>query len=130
MADSEPDDADERRHRKGLKFRRRDDYAVELFREAQANLEDLQRVNRILLELGRFYNPYINAPIVDLATRRRIIELLERSGVAIHASACRNVVSDSGPDRGPMLVCVPRLRVCVRASRCARGRPPRQAAGS
>src|SRR5438034_113228 len=75
MADSEPDDADERRHRKGLKFRRRDDYAVELFREAQANLEDLQRVNRILLELGRFYNPYINAPIVDLATRRRIIEL-------------------------------------------------------
>ena len=81
MADSEPGDADERRHRKGLKFRRRDDYAVELFREAQANLEDLQRVNRILLELGRFYNPYINAPIVDLATRRRIIELLERSEV-------------------------------------------------
>ena len=81
MADSEPDDADDRRHRKGLKFRSRDDYAVELFREARANLEDLRRVDRILLELGRFYNPYINAPIVDLATRRRIIELLERSEV-------------------------------------------------
>src|SRR5438093_7892810 len=49
------------RQRRGLKFRRRDDYAVELFREAQANLGDLRRVDRILLELGRFYNPYINA---------------------------------------------------------------------
>src|SRR5438093_6278209 len=70
------------RQRRGLKFRRRDDYAVELFREAQANLGDLRRVDRILLELGRFYNPYINAPIVDLATRRRVLELLERSEVA------------------------------------------------
>ena len=82
MADSEREDTDEGRHRRGLKFRRRDDYAVELFREAQANLGDLHRVDRILLELGRFYNPYINAPIVDLATRRRIIEFLERSEVA------------------------------------------------
>ncbi len=31
----------------------------------------------ILLELGRFYNPVIDGPIVDLATRRRIVELLE-----------------------------------------------------
>lgn len=31
----------------------------------------------ILLELGRFYNPTVNGPIVDLATRRRVIELLE-----------------------------------------------------
>ena len=81
MAEPDGEGPDDGRHRRGLKFRRRDDYAVELFREAQANLEDLQRVNRILLELGRFYNPYINAPIVDLATRRRIIELLERSEV-------------------------------------------------
>lgn len=82
MADSEPEGAEDGRHRRGLKFRRRDDYAVELFREAEANLGDLRRVDRILLELGRFYNPYINAPIVDLATRRRIIELLERAEVA------------------------------------------------
>lgn len=79
MAETEGEAPDEGRHRRGLKFRRRDDYAVELFREAQANLEDLRRIDRILLELGRFYNPYINAPIVDLATRRRVLELLERS---------------------------------------------------
>ncbi len=36
-------------------------------------------MDRILLELGRFYNPLLNGPIVDLATRRRIVELLEAS---------------------------------------------------
>jgi len=81
VAETEGERSDEGRHRRGLKFRRRDDYAVELFREALTNLEDLRRVDRILLELGRFYNPYINAPIVDLATRRRVLELLERSQV-------------------------------------------------
>jgi hypothetical protein len=64
-----------------LRFRRREDYAVELFREAQAHLDDPARVDRILLVLGRFYNPYLNAPIVDLATRRRVVEALERGRV-------------------------------------------------
>jgi len=82
VADSHHESDDEGKHRRGLKFRQRDDYAVVLFREAKANLDDRQRVDRILLELGRFYNPYINAPIVDLATRRRIIELLESGQTA------------------------------------------------
>lgn len=42
-----------------------------------AYLSDIARVDRILLQLGRFYNPVIDGPIVDLATRRRIVELLE-----------------------------------------------------
>ena len=67
---------EESRHRRGLEFRRRDDYAVELFQEARTNLGDVARVDRILLELGRFYNPYINAAIVDLDTRRQILERL------------------------------------------------------
>ncbi|OGK82944.1 MAG: formate dehydrogenase-N subunit alpha, partial [Candidatus Rokubacteria bacterium GWA2_70_23] len=45
---------------RGLKFRARDDHAVELFREAQANLGDVARVDRILFELGRFYNPHVD----------------------------------------------------------------------
>ena len=78
MAEAEePDSPETRRHRRGLKFRKREDHAVELFHEAQGNLGDVARVDRILLELGRFYNPMIDAPIVDLATRRRIVELLE-----------------------------------------------------
>lgn len=80
MADEEPEQGpEERRHRRGLKFRKREDYAVELFREAQAHLDDVARVDRILLELGRFYNPFVNGPIVDLATRRRIVDLLQTS---------------------------------------------------
>jgi hypothetical protein len=59
------------------KLRKRDDPAVDLFREAQANLGDLPRVRRILFELGRLYDPVTNGPILDLPSRRRVIELLE-----------------------------------------------------
>jgi hypothetical protein len=80
VTDEEPlEGPEDRRHRRGLRFRKREDYAVELFREAQANLDDIARVDRILLELGRFYNPFVNEAIVDLATRRRIVELLRAS---------------------------------------------------
>jgi hypothetical protein len=71
------EEAEERRHRRGLRFRKRDDHAIELFREAEAHITDIVRVDRILLELGRFYNPLVDAPIVDLGTRRRILELLQ-----------------------------------------------------
>ena len=77
MADEAPREDAEERQRRGLKFRGHDDHAIELFREAQAHLTDIARVNRILLELGRFYNPMVDGPIVDLPTRRRIVELLE-----------------------------------------------------
>jgi hypothetical protein len=62
--------------RRTLRSRRRDDHALDLFREAEAHLADLRRVDRILLELGKFYNALTNGPIVDLSTRRRIVELL------------------------------------------------------
>jgi len=80
-AGARPGPEDER-HRRGLKFRRREDYAVELFKEAEADLGNVQRVDRILLELGRFYNPYLDAPIVDLATRRAVMEALTRGDQA------------------------------------------------
>lgn len=63
---------------------------MELFKEAQANLTDVARVDRILLELGRFYNPLLNAPIVDLATRRRVIELL----LASQPEEARQILDD------------------------------------
>jgi uncharacterized protein HemY len=63
--------------RRTLRSRRRDDHAIDLFREAEANLSDARRVDRILLELGKFYNPQTNRPIVDLATRQRVARLLE-----------------------------------------------------
>jgi hypothetical protein len=56
---------------------KREDYALDLFREATASLDDLARVNGILRELGKLYNPVSDAPIVDLATRQRIVTLLQ-----------------------------------------------------
>ena len=78
---SQPPPEEERRHRRGLKFRKREDYAIELFRQAQASLGDVAHVDRLLLQLGRFYNPYVNAPIVDLETRKRIVAMLQQGDV-------------------------------------------------
>ena len=55
---------------------RREDYALDLFREAAAYLDDAERVNSILRELGKLYNPVIDGPIVDLDTRRQVMALL------------------------------------------------------
>jgi hypothetical protein len=63
--------------RRRLKSRRRDDFALDLFRQAEASLLDIPAVARILLELGRCYNPLTNGPIVDVGTRRRILELVQ-----------------------------------------------------
>jgi hypothetical protein len=56
---------------------KREDYALDRFREAAAYLDDHQRVNGVLRELGKLYNPVMNAPIVDLPTRQRIMALLQ-----------------------------------------------------
>ena len=55
---------------------RREDYALDLFREAEAYLEDVERVNAVLRELGKLYNPVTDSPIVDLDTRQRVMTLL------------------------------------------------------
>ena len=55
---------------------KRDDYALDLFREVAACLDDPTRVNELLRELGKLYNPVRDAPIVDLRTRQAIVTLL------------------------------------------------------
>jgi hypothetical protein len=61
-----------------------------MFREALANLGDAGSVKRILLELGRLYNPVTNGPILDPAARRRVVELLEAGQV----DAARGVLEE------------------------------------
>jgi hypothetical protein len=56
------------------KLRKRDDPAIDLFREALANPEDLSRVQRILTELARFYDPVRNGPVIDASVRRAVVE--------------------------------------------------------
>lgn len=81
MADETPGATpEERAYRRGFRQRnRQDDYALDLFREARAHLDNPERVDRILFELGRYYNPLIDGPIVDVATRRRIVTLLRQT---------------------------------------------------
>ena len=61
---------------------KRDDYALDLFREAAAYLPDTPRVNAILRELGKLYNPVTDAPIVSLDMRQHIVTLLDAGDVA------------------------------------------------
>ena len=50
-----------------------------MMREALANLDDVPRVGRILLELGRFYNPVTNRPVVSAETRHAVLMRLDAS---------------------------------------------------
>ena len=79
MAEDEaPDSPAARAYRRGFKQKsRRDDYAIDLFEEARAKLgSDPARVDEILRELARLYNPLTDGPIVDLATRGDVMRLL------------------------------------------------------
>jgi hypothetical protein len=83
---------------------KRDDYALDLFREAIAYLDDTPRVNVILRELGKLYNPVTDAPIVSLDVRRRVIEQLERGETAgaraLLDECCRLYAPVDGGDGG------------------------------
>jgi hypothetical protein len=84
VAEGEASSPEARAYRRGFKQKnRRDDYALDLFEEARTKLaDDLGRVDHLLRELSRLYNPLTDGPIVDLATRTRIMALLEGGGVS------------------------------------------------
>jgi hypothetical protein len=74
------DTVEARAYRRGFRQKnRRDDYALDLFQEARAKLgTDSARVDQLLRELARLYNPLIDGPVVGLAERARILTLLEQ----------------------------------------------------
>jgi len=78
------DSPEARAYRRGFRQKnKRDDYALDLFHEARAKLAtDSRRVGEILGELARLYNPLVNAPIVDLATRAAIMARLDAGRTA------------------------------------------------
>ena len=49
-----------------------------LFEQARAQFPDPQAVNRTLVELSRFYDAVSGGVVVEHATRRRVVELLEK----------------------------------------------------
>jgi hypothetical protein len=90
-ADSAAADASaDRAYRVGFKRTKREDYAVDRLREAAANLHDVDRVNRVLAELARFYNAIADAPVVSLERRQQIVQALH----AGHVDEARRLIDD------------------------------------
>src|SRR5205814_2057930 len=66
------------RQEKGFRGRKREDHALALIDELRGNLDDVARVKRILLELGRFYDPVLGGAVVGLSEQKAIVEALGR----------------------------------------------------
>lgn len=66
------------RRDRGFRERKREDHALGLIEDLQSSLDDLSRVRRILLELGRYYDPVLGGGIMDLETQKAVVTALER----------------------------------------------------
>jgi hypothetical protein len=62
---------------RGFRERKRDDHALVLIDQIRAGLDDLPLVRRLLLELGRYYDPILGGGVVDLPTQKAIMSALE-----------------------------------------------------
>ena len=88
MSERDPGEPGDRAYQRRFrdKGNKREDWAIDVFREVFANLDDPARVDRLLFDLGRYYNPLTDGPIVDLPTRRGVAGLL-RAGNTEQARA-------------------------------------------
>lgn len=62
---------------RGFRARKREDHTLLLIEELKGALDDLPRVRRLLLQLGRHYDPVLGGAILDLPHQRAIVEALE-----------------------------------------------------
>ena len=77
-----PVDSDGDRGRgKGFKARKREDHALVLIQDLLANLENPSEARRLLLELGRYYDPVLGGAIMEVRHQREIMEALEAGRV-------------------------------------------------
>jgi hypothetical protein len=72
---------------KGFRSRKREDHALLLIEELKASLNDLPKVKRILVELGRFYDPVMGGAIIGIEEAKQIVAFLE-AGRPAEAAAC------------------------------------------
>ena len=75
---------------KGFRDRKREDHALVLIEELLASLGDLSRAKRILLELGRFYDPVLGGAIMGMPEQRAIVQALEGGSI----DAARSLIRD------------------------------------
>ena len=62
---------------KGFKARKREDHALVLIRDLLASLADPAQARRLLLELGRYYDPILGGAIVEVRHQREIMDAIE-----------------------------------------------------
>ncbi|HKZ06508.1 MAG TPA: hypothetical protein VJU81_13640 [Methylomirabilota bacterium] len=60
----------------GFKRRKREDHALTLIRELEESLDDIPRVRRLLIELGRYYDPVLGGGIMDVPQQKAVMEAL------------------------------------------------------
>ena len=53
------------------------DIVEKLFEEIRSHWDDFPRVNRLLIELSRIYDPLLSSRVVEPSVHRGIMELLE-----------------------------------------------------
>lgn len=63
---------------RGFRTRKREDHALLLIEELLSSLSDVSRMKRILLELGRFYDPVLGGAIMGIGEQREIVHAIER----------------------------------------------------
>jgi hypothetical protein len=76
MSPDSPDRLEPGGRDRGFRERKREDHALILIDELRSSVGDLPRVRRILLELGRYYDPVLGGPIMALEHQRAIVTAL------------------------------------------------------
>ena len=71
------EDGEGRGRGKGFKARKREDHALVLIQDLLANLGNPIQARRLLLELGRYYDPILGGAIVEVRHQREIMEAVE-----------------------------------------------------
>lgn len=66
---------------KGFRSRKREDHALTLIRELEESLHDASRAKRLLVELGRYYDPVLGGGIMDVPQQKAVMAAVERGDV-------------------------------------------------
>lgn len=67
---------------------------VKLLKQAKDQLDDPMELNRLLREVGKFYDPLLGKAMIDGPARQRIVGLVERGDKAEASAAIDRYLED------------------------------------
>jgi hypothetical protein len=65
---------------------------VKLLKRARSELDNPLEVNRLLREIGKFYDPLTGRAMIDGPSRQRVVSLVERGEKAMAAAAIEQFI--------------------------------------